>query len=138
MSTVVDGNLAEILEIENDIEETVAGVLVPGKEQAIKQIHSAEKTADFKEVRDNLRELINTGDEMLDGIMRVARMSDHPRAFEVAGQIMGKLAELNRELLQIHREMEAKEKAIHEPNESGMFISMTDITKMLDPRGKNS
>ena len=40
--------------------------------------------ADYREVRKNLKDLINTGQDAIDGILSVATDSDLPRAYEVA------------------------------------------------------
>ena len=47
-----------------------------------------EDNDDFKYSRENLYHLIERGQDALDGILQVAKETDHPRAYEVAGQLL--------------------------------------------------
>ena len=47
-----------------------------------------EDDDDFKYSRENLYHLIERGQDALDGILQVAKETDHPRAYEVAGQLL--------------------------------------------------
>ena len=47
-----------------------------------------EDSDDFKYSRENLYHIIERGQDALDGILRVAQETDHPRAYEVAGQLL--------------------------------------------------
>ena len=52
-----------------------------------------EDNDDFKYSRENLYHLIERGQDALDGILQVAKETDHPRAYEVAGQLLKTNAE---------------------------------------------
>lgn len=56
--------------------------------------------ADYEFVRGNYYEIIQQGQMALAGALRVASMSEHPRAFEVVGSLLKNLADVNRQLLQ--------------------------------------
>ena len=47
-----------------------------------------EDDDDFKYSRENLYHIIERGQDALDGILQVAQETDHPRAYEVAGQLL--------------------------------------------------
>ena len=47
-----------------------------------------EDDDDFKYSRENLYHIIERGQDALYGILRVAQETDHPRAYEVAGQLL--------------------------------------------------
>ena len=47
-----------------------------------------EDNDDFKYSRENLYHIIERGQDALDGILQVAKETDHPRAYEVAGQLL--------------------------------------------------
>jgi len=47
-----------------------------------------EDDDDFKYSRENLYHIIERGQDALDGILQVAKETDHPRAYEVAGQLL--------------------------------------------------
>ena len=56
---------------------------------AIPRVQSTdEDDDDFKYSRENLYHIIERGQDALDGILKVAQETDHPRAYEVAGQLL--------------------------------------------------
>ena len=58
---------------------------------------------DFQYARENLYNLIERGNDGLEELLEIAKQSEHPRAFEVVGQMIGKLTETNKELLNLHK-----------------------------------
>jgi len=56
---------------------------------------------DYAKTRTNLHNILEQGSEALDKAFRVAIESEHPTAFEVAGQIMKNLADINEQLLRL-------------------------------------
>jgi hypothetical protein len=71
------------------------------KENAIAVIESATTEEDFDIARSNLLELIADGKDVLDSLIAVAQTSDNARTFEVAGNFIKMLAEVNRELIDV-------------------------------------
>jgi hypothetical protein len=59
---------------------------------------------DYETTRANLRELLITGQNALYHALEVAKQSEHPRAFEVVGNLMKQLADVNQQLLDIHQQ----------------------------------
>ena len=59
-----------------------------------KKDHGAEIDKDYQYSRAQLYNLIEKGQETLDGIMDVANESGSPRAFEVAGQVLKSTADI--------------------------------------------
>ena len=63
-----------------------------------------DQVADDAEfARQNLRELIEKGNEAADHIIAVAKQSDHPRAFEVVAGMLKNLSDMNKDLLEIQK-----------------------------------
>lgn len=60
-----------------------------------------EDDADF--ARDNIRTLIEKGNLAVDGILHVAKESEHPRAYEVAATLIKNLSDLNKDLMEIQK-----------------------------------
>ena len=58
-----------------------------------------EDNDDFKYSRENLYHIIERGQDALDGILQVAKETDHPRAYEVAGQLLKTNAENTEKLV---------------------------------------
>ncbi len=65
---------------------------------------------DYSEVRTNLKDLIKIGENAVDGILNVASDTDLPRAYEVAGQMIKNLAEMNKDLIDLHNKMKTIKK----------------------------
>jgi len=59
---------------------------------------------DFDVTRSNLRILLQQGQEALQKSLDVAMQSEHPRAFEVVGNLMKQLADINQQLLDLHQQ----------------------------------
>ena len=60
-----------------------------------------EDDAEF--ARQNLRDLIEKGNDAADHIIAVAKQSDHPRAFEVVAGMLKNLADMNKDLLEVQK-----------------------------------
>lgn len=93
---------------------------------------------DYENVRDNLYDLLSTGTSALEDMLEVAKQSEHPRAYEVVGNLMKQLADMNQQLLDIHQQkqkLEApykKEHASQVTNNNAIFVGSTnDLAKMI-------
>ena len=64
---------------------------------------SPDITSDFDTVRGNLHDIIGKGIEALDELIEIAKASQHPRAFEIVGQIIKTLADANKDLMSLHK-----------------------------------
>jgi enhancing lycopene biosynthesis protein 2 len=60
--------------------------------------------SDYDITRDNLRELLTIGQNALHHALEVAKSSEHPRAFEVVGNLMKQLADVNQQLMDLHQQ----------------------------------
>lgn len=58
---------------------------------------------DYKEVRGNLRHLVSTGEDAIEGILKVATEGDHPRAYEVVSQLIKTVSDVNKDLIDLHK-----------------------------------
>ena len=85
--------------------------------------------------RQNIKGLITKGDDALDSLLRVAKESEHPRAFEVVAQTLKNLGELNKDLLEIQkrkRDLEPKKTSSDINVDKAVFVGSTnDLVKML-------
>ena len=59
---------------------------------------------DFDQARQALKAMIKKGQTAVDDIMGIARQSDHPRAFEVTGQLIKTVAETAKDLLALQKQ----------------------------------
>ena len=85
--------------------------------------------------RAQLHSLVMKGQEAVDGILDVARASDHPRAYEVAGQLIKHVADTTDKLIDLQgkmKELDKEDKKGPTNVTNAMFVGSTaDLQKML-------
>lgn len=59
---------------------------------------------DYDLARETLREVITQGRTALDDVISLARSSEHPRSYEVAGQIMKTMSDVAKDLLTLKKQ----------------------------------
>ena len=59
---------------------------------------------DYDLARRTLREVITKGSSALDDALMLARSSEHPRAYEVTGQIMKTVSDVAKDLLALQKQ----------------------------------
>ena len=90
---------------------------------------------DYKYQRENFYNLIERGQDAIDGILDLARESEHPRTYEVAGNLIKQVAEVTEKL----GDLQGKMKKLKEvPNSApqnvtnALFVGSTaELQKML-------
>lgn len=97
---------------------------------------------DFEIARHNITEMIQTGMEAVDGIMKVAIAGDQPRAYEVASLLIKTISDMNKDLIDLHKKANDAEKEkitnINTTNNSIYVGSTTDLQNLLNKsRSKN-
>ena len=101
----LDDNMQDILNLP---EETVDVIAKPKRE--VKE----DVTQDYEYTRGQLYNLIDKGQEALNGILDVAASSDHPRAYEVAALMIKNVADTTDKLMKLQKETkEVKEEGMY-------------------------
>jgi len=78
----------------------------PAMVQPVKHIQvDSDLDSDFATARNNLHQIINQGSDALEEALIVAKTSEHPRAFEVVGQLIKTLVDANKDLLDIQKKL---------------------------------
>ena len=89
---------------------------------------------DFKYSRENLYHIIERGQDALSGILQVAQETDHPRAYEVAGQLLKTNAENTEKLVNL-QSTKKKLKEADQPqrvtNNNSLFVGSTQELQQL-------
>jgi len=67
------------------------------------EVAKAENTEDFETARENIKNIITKGADILDVAIDVAKGSEHPRSFEVVSQLIQTLVNANKDLLEIRK-----------------------------------
>lgn len=71
----------------------------------LKKSESQDVRQDYEITRAQLHNLVMKGQEAVDGILDVARSSDHPRAYEVAGQLIKNVGDVADKLIDLQKKM---------------------------------
>lgn len=86
--------------------------------------------------RNNLYGLLQSGQDALESALEIAKQSEHPRAFEVVGNLIKQLADINHQLLDVHikkQKMLAKEPEKTSITNNSIFVGSTSqLNKFLD------
>jgi len=103
----IDNQLDDILGIEKEIKQEVQ--VIPKKLPKVND-RGESIVNDYKYARENLYGLVERGQDAIDGILEVAKETEHPRAYEVAGQLLKTVGETAEKLLHIQKQIKDLEK----------------------------
>ena len=125
----IDDKLNEVLDIANDVSVEEVKKTLPAVPE------DKDPDIDFETGRKNLYNLLDKGNEAIDGILNLAKEGEHPRAYEVAGQLIKTVSEVSQNLL----DLQEKLKKVKEVPDKGpknvtnaLFVgSTTELQKML-------
>jgi hypothetical protein len=112
--------LAEVFDVE-PIPVTTVTVSESNAFPIVESDVSPEAARDFEYVRQNLYGLIEKGSDAVDKALDVATESQHPRAFEVAGNLIKNIADLTDKLVALQKTKAAIEVA------TGKSSSITEV-----------
>ena len=137
----VDINLDGVFNIEREEEPKKSADLEKVEVISDVENRNIDISTDYTKSRENYYELIEKGKVALDGILEVAQEGEHPRSYEVAGQILKNMSELNSQLLDLQKsmaEMENIEKKGNPTNvTNALFVGSTKDLQKLLKNGRN-
>ena len=91
--------------------------------------------ADYKYQRENFYNLVERGQDAIEGILEIAKESEHPRTYEVAGNLIKQVAEVTEKLGELQEKMKRlKEVPNTAPKNvtNALFVGSTaELQKML-------
>jgi hypothetical protein len=92
---------------------------------------------DYNTSRSNLHSLLITGQEALLRALEIADASENPRSFEVVGNLIKQLADINQQLLDIHQQKQKlvapQTKESSTVTNNAIFVgSTTELSKYLN------
>lgn len=127
----IDDNLSEIFNVETvEKVETVRTQILPAE--------TGNKIEDdFDAARKNLHMLLLDGQQALQSALDVAQQSEHPRAFEVVGNLIKQLADINQQLLDLHQQKQKLDEPKGDSkkqvtNNNAIFVGSTsDLNKLI-------
>ena len=130
MSTV-DEKLDELLDIQGEIvkvEKNLPTIVQSGHSK------TEEQTSDYKYSREVFYGLVERGQDAIEGILDIAKESEHPRVYEVAGQLIKTVSETTEKLIDLQGKMKLLDRDENMPNkvQNNLFVgSSTELQRLL-------
>lgn len=116
------------------------------KEIVVSEKGEEKVDKDYVQVRKNLYELIDTGKDAVQSILDVAKAGDSPRAYEVVSQLLKTVAEMNKDVLEVHdkvKKIKEDKYSLTQKNTTNNTIyvgSTSELQDLINPersQGKN-
>jgi hypothetical protein len=105
------------------------------KEPVVVPVGNDDIDKDYAYQRQNFYSLVERGQDAIDGILDLARESEHPRTYEVAGQLIKTVAEVTEKLGDLQEKMKKlKDVPNNAPKNvtNALFVGSTaELQKML-------
>jgi len=126
-----DGDGTKIYKLEKGFKSKTKFPLVQQEDHD--DVNDAER--DYEYQRQNFYNLVERGTDAVEGILELAKESDHPRAYEVAGNLIKQVAEVTEKLGDLQEKMKKlKEVPNNAPKNvtNALFVGSTaELQKML-------
>ena len=141
--TKLEDKVNEILGIEPDNKPTLESI-VKIDNPSVPRIEDKNKSDvdnDYKYSRDNYYDLIQKGQEAIEGILEIAKEGQHPRAYEVAGQLITNVAQTVDKLQDLQKKLKDLKdlpKTANQNIKNALFVGSTaELQKMLKRENEN-
>ena len=134
----IDDKLNEVLNIAEEVldnKKEKNPLEIVNEKPAVVAPKNDDPDTDFETGRGELYKLLEKGNEAIDGILNLAKEGEHPRAYEVAGQLIKTQSEVAQNLLDLRDKL----KKIKDVKELGpknvtnaLFVgSTTELQKLI-------
>jgi len=96
-----------------------------------------DQKSDYALVRNNLKDIIITGQSAIEGILNVASEGESPRAYEVVSQLINSVASANKDLIDLHKKFKDLKKDTNQQNidsvtNNAIYVGSTsDLQKLI-------
>lgn len=132
----INEKLSEIFDVEPvDVKSPVSNSTT-----VVETNNPVESDTEF--ARQNIKSLIQKGSSAVDEILTVAKHSEHPRAYEVAGILIKNMADLNKDLLELQKrkrdlQISSKDTSSKDVNiDKAVFVGSTaELMKLIKKEG---
>jgi hypothetical protein len=106
----IDDAISDALGVTKEIKQEIIDPkpLIPRPEASViaPDERSVESDIDYKYSRENFYHLIERGQDAITGILDLAQESEHPRTYEVAGQLIKTVSEVTERLVDLQEKMQ--------------------------------
>ena len=104
MTDNVDDKLNQVLDINTDMKKDLKKVPTVRTDLSKESLET-----DYRYARENLYDLVERGQDALDGILDLSKEMENPRAYEVAGQLIKTVGETAEKLLDVQQKLKKLE-----------------------------
>ena len=127
-----DTRIDEILEITSLVPSSE---MKPNSVPRVKpKIDGKDEDIDYNYARENYYNLIERNQDAVEEMLEIAKQSEHPRAFEVVGQLIKSGLDANKELMALHKTKKelSIEKGPTQVTNQAVFVGSTaELQKLL-------
>lgn len=101
----------------------------------------AENVQDLETARQNIKDIIKTGDDALKKMLEIAKQSESARGFEVVSTLMKTMLDANKDFVDISTKKKFAKEEINAPKQeqnitnNNLIVSTADLLKMI--KGKD-
>ena len=123
----VDQKLDELLDIK-------AEIVRAEKNLPTVSSNTQDQGNDYKYSREIFYNLVERGQDAIEGILDIAKESEHPRVYEVAGQLIKTVGETTEKLIDLQAKMKQLDKDHNVPDkvQNNLFVgSSAELQKLL-------
>ena len=132
----LEDNVNDILGIEKKAEVTITDFEQPAPVPRKIDETKSDVDNDYAHSRDNYYNLIDKGNEAIEGILDIAKEGQHPRAYEVAGQLIGQVAQTVDKLQDLQKKLKDLKEVPNKTSaniKNALFVGSTaELQKMLN------
>ena len=129
----VDDRIDEILEI-TSLVPTPELKPEPSPNKILPKTEGKDDDIDYNYARENYYNLIERNQDAVEEMLEIAKQSEHPRAFEVVGQLIKSGLDANKELMALHKTKKelSIEKGPTQVTNQAVFVGSTaELQKLL-------
>ena len=128
----MDDRIDEILEITSVI--PTAEIKPEPSARIVPNSDGNDHETDYNYTRENYYNLIERNQDAIEEMLEIAKQSEHPRAFEVVGQLIKSGLDANKELMTLHKTKKelSTEKTPNNVTNQAVFVGSTaELQKLL-------
>lgn len=136
--------ITEVLNLRpfDEIQEDALPEVVEEEETAVAVVSEEdddETLLDIEQARNNIKNIIEQGDDALKEMISVAKQSESPRAFEVTSTLMKTLLDANKDFVEMSTKKKYAKEELNGPKETAqtnvtnnnLILSTADLLKMM-------
>ena len=136
----IDNAISDALGLTKNIKEQILDPkpIIPRPQQAVvpAEERNEDIDSDYKYSRENFYNLIERGQDAITGILDLAKEQEHPRTYEVAGQLIKSVSDATDKLMDLQKKLKDVEEDTTQKGPStvnnALFVGSTaDLAKLI-------